>query len=118
MEEFFTRQFDTWLQLSCALGEQFSVNKHVLEQDPVAAANLIEQLRAIHEDAQPYGKLRNVGTLVEQLAAINQRLIEQKRAFSLTGYRTDPAGDPTSRSVSCRLSCKIKYAPFVVVYRA
>ncbi len=91
VEEFFTRQFDTWQQLSRALGEQFSVNKHALEQDP-AAAKLIEQLRAIHEDARPYGKLRNVGTLVEQLAAINQRLIEQKRAFSLQAIEQTQQG--------------------------
>lgn len=82
VEEFYTRQFDTWQQLQRALNEQFRANRRALEQEQDAAA-LFTQLQAIHDDKKPYAKLRNVGSLVEQLSAINQRLVEQQRVSSL-----------------------------------
>ncbi|MGL5027030.1 MAG: BREX system P-loop protein BrxC, partial [Shewanella oncorhynchi] len=82
VEEFYTSQFDTWQQLQRALGEQFRANRHALEQDPDATA-LFAQLQTIHDDKQPYGQLRNVAVLVEQICAINLRLVEQQRIVSL-----------------------------------
>ena len=97
VEEFYTRQFDTWLQLHRALGEQFRANRHALEQDPDAAA-LLAQLQAIHDDKQPYAKLRNVGTLVEQISAINLRLVEQQRVVSLQAIERTQMGIKSSVS--------------------
>lgn len=97
VEEFYTRQFDTWLQLHRALGEQFRANRHALEQDPDAAA-LFAQLQAIHDDKQPYAKLRNVGTLVEQISAINLRLVEQQRVVSLQAIERTQMGIKSSVS--------------------
>jgi hypothetical protein len=97
VEEFYTRQFDTWLQLHRALGEPFRANRHALEQDPDAAA-LFAQLQAIHDDKQPYAKLRNVGTLVEQISAINLRLVEQQRVVSLQAIERTQMGIKSSVS--------------------
>lgn len=97
VEEFYTRQFETWLQLHRALGEQFRANRHALEQDPDAAA-LLAQLQAIHDDKQPYAKLRNVGTLVEQISAINLRLVEQQRVVSLQAIERTQMGIKSSVS--------------------
>ena len=83
VEEFFTRQFDTWQQLRRALTDQFKSNRHALEQEP-AAAKVLAALQAIHDDKSPYGKLRQVGTLIDQLKTINMQLVEDKRAIALT----------------------------------
>jgi hypothetical protein len=82
VEEFFTRQFDIWQQLRRALNDQFKSNRHALEQNP-EAAKALAALQAIYDDKSPYSKLRQVGSLIDQLIAINLQLVEQKRAAAL-----------------------------------
>lgn len=79
VDEFFTRQFETWQQLRRALIEQFKINRHALEQD-IKAAEALNTLEAIYNDPRPYGRLREVGALIDQIKIINQQLIETKKA--------------------------------------
>ena len=78
VEEFFTRQFETWQQLKRAIGEQFAANRHALEQD-TEAANAFNELELIVKAAAPYAKLRTVATHIDTLKRVNQRLIETRR---------------------------------------
>ena len=103
VEEFFTRQFETWHQLRRALTEQFKSNRHALEQDANAQAAL-NALEGIYQDPRPYARLREVGGLVDQLRVINQQLLDAKRAEVLiainelqTGVELELAELPAER---------------------
>lgn len=91
VEEFFTRQFDIWQQLRRALNDQFKSNLHALEQNP-EAAKALAALQAIYDDKSPYSKLRQVGSLIDQLIAINLQLVEQKRAAALEAINATQQG--------------------------
>ncbi|MGB7412869.1 MAG: hypothetical protein WA902_01555 [Thermosynechococcaceae cyanobacterium] len=91
VEEFFTRQFDIWQQLRRALNDQFKSNRHALEQNR-EAAKALAALQAIYDDKSPYSKLRQVGSLIDQLIAINLQLVEQKRATALEAINATQQG--------------------------
>lgn len=78
VEEFFTRQFDTWQQLKRALGEQFAANRYALDQD-AEAANAFSELEQIAKASSPYGKLRTVANHIDTIKRVNQRLFETRR---------------------------------------
>ena len=87
VEEFFTRQFETWQQLKRAIGEQFAANRHALEQD-IEAANAFNELELIVKAAAPYAKLRTVATHIDTLKRVNQRLIETRRYAAVVSIDT------------------------------
>ncbi|WP_413734964.1 BREX system P-loop protein BrxC [Shewanella sp. BJSY2023SW005] len=78
VEEFYTRQFDTWQQLKRALGDQFVANRHALDQEP-EAANAFNELELIANASSPYAKLRSVANHIDAIKRVNQRLIETRR---------------------------------------
>jgi len=74
-----------------ALNDQFKSNRHALEQNP-EAAKALAALQAIYDDKSPYSKLRQVGSLIDQLIAINLQLVEQKRTAALEAINATQQG--------------------------
>lgn len=89
--EFFTRQYEIWVQLRRALGEQFKVNRHALEKN-VKAADALKKLEAIYDNARPYKQLREIGSLIDELKIINQQLLDMKRDEVLSQIERLQAG--------------------------
>ena len=46
----------------------------------IKAAEALKTLEAIYNEPRPYGRLREVGALIDQIKIINQQLIETKKA--------------------------------------
>lgn len=81
LHEFFTNQLHTWQQLQQAL-RRFDKNKQALEKDEKARKALTE-LKAIEQNAEPYGQLHQVATLVEAVEIINAGILGEKRQHAL-----------------------------------
>ncbi|HCK93767.1 MAG TPA: BREX system P-loop protein BrxC, partial [Gammaproteobacteria bacterium] len=78
LHEFFTKQQHVWEQLQKAL-RAFKQNEAVLNKDD-AAQKALAELKAIAQAESPYNKLQQVPMLVQQLEAINNALLNDKRA--------------------------------------
>lgn len=83
VEDFFDTQFETWKHLVHALHGKFKSNYHVLEKNPDAFAAL-NKLEAIYNNKKPYGELKNVAGLIEQVEVVNTKLLDEKRQHALS----------------------------------
>lgn len=82
LDDFYNSQFGIWQQLKSAL-DTFEPNSHVLEKDP-QASQALQELRSIYNSEAPYGKLRNVASLIETVRSVNADLLEKRRSVVLT----------------------------------
>ena len=82
LDDFYNSQFQTWQLLSSALNEKFKANMTALEKEEQAHKALIE-LDSIYKMAAPYGQLRRISPLIEQVDKVNSRLVEEKRQHAL-----------------------------------
>ena len=82
LDNFYNSQFQTWLTLASALHDQFKVNRQALEKDD-AARHAVAELEGIYNSASPYGQLRRINPLIEQVQKINQQLLAEKRSHAL-----------------------------------
>jgi hypothetical protein len=82
LDNFYNSQFQTWLTLVSALNDQFKVNRQALEKDE-PARNAVAELEGIYHSASPYGQLRRINPLIEQVQTINQQLLAEKRTHAL-----------------------------------
>jgi DNA repair ATPase RecN len=78
LDDFYNSQFQTWQNLSKALNDQFKANRPFLEKEPTAKQAL-DELDRIYAMSSPYDQLRYINSLIEQLQAINQQLVLEKR---------------------------------------
>jgi len=78
LDDFYNSQFQTWQNLSKALNDQFKANRPFLEKDPTAKQAL-DELDRIYGMPSPYDQLRHINPLIEQIHAINQQLIMERR---------------------------------------
>jgi hypothetical protein len=78
LDDFYNSQFQTWQNLSKALNDQFKANRPFLEKEP-AAKQALDELYRIYAMSSPYDQLRYINSLIEQLQAINQQLVLEKR---------------------------------------
>lgn len=83
LEDFFSNQFDTWKQLAHALNSKFKANQQILEKDP-EACKALTQLASIYHSQDPYGKLKDVAKLIEQVEKANQTVLAEKRDHALS----------------------------------
>lgn len=81
LDDFYNSQFQTWQALSRALNEQFKANRPYLEKDE-AAYKALDELQRIYEMPTPYGHLRHIKPLIEQVQKINEQQILDKRRFA------------------------------------
>jgi len=79
--DFYTNQRPTWEKLIKSLGE-FGKNQAALYND-INAGPALKQLHTIAEVPAPYGMLKDVDGLVSTISAINERLVEERRAKAL-----------------------------------
>jgi hypothetical protein len=82
LDNFYNSQFQTWLTLASALNDQFKVNWQALEKDD-SARNAVAELEGIYNSTTPYGQLRRINPLIEQVQKINQQLLAEKRSHAL-----------------------------------
>lgn len=78
IDDFYTSQFQTWQTLTQALNDTFKANRPFLEKDPTAKKAL-DELDRIYGLSSPYDQLRHINPLIEQIHAINQHLILERR---------------------------------------
>ncbi|BAH77106.1 BREX system P-loop protein BrxC [Solidesulfovibrio magneticus] len=79
--DFYTNQRPTWEKLIKSLGE-FGKNQAALYKD-INAGPALKQLHTIAEVPAPYGMLKDVDGLVSTISAINEKLVEERRAKAL-----------------------------------
>ncbi|WP_319784402.1 BREX system P-loop protein BrxC [Oceanisphaera sp. IT1-181] len=82
LDDFYNSQFSTWQDLASALHGDFKDNVVALDKEPTAAKALAE-LKRIYELPQPYGELRHINPLIEQVQRVNHRLVEERRVHAL-----------------------------------
>lgn len=82
LDDFYNGQFHTWQALSLALNNQFKDNRTYLDKDSGAAKALAE-LERIYHLPSPYGQLRQITPLIEQVQKVNTQLVEDKRREQL-----------------------------------
>jgi len=82
LDDFYNKQFGTWRALEQALNQEFPINRGVLEKDE-KAANALHQLDTIYQNDSPYGQIRLVSGLIEQVRELNNELLEQKRLSAI-----------------------------------
>jgi len=82
LDDFYNSQFQTWQALAGALNEKFKANRPALEKDSEALKSLTE-LERIYNMSSPYEQLRHINPLIEQVAKVNSKLIEEKRTHAL-----------------------------------
>ena len=82
LDDFYNKQFSTWKSLEQALKQEFSINQGILEKD-VEAQDALNQLKSIYNSETPYGQIRQVNGLIEQLREINNRLLDEKRSHAV-----------------------------------
>lgn len=82
LDDFYNSQFQIWQSLSTALNERFKANLHALEKDP-QASKALKDLKSIYDMPAPYGQMRRISPLIEQVNKINLALVEDKRAHAL-----------------------------------
>ena len=82
LNDFYNNQFQIWQSLSTALNERFKANLHALEKDP-QASKALKDLKSIYDMPAPYGQMRRISPLIEQVNKINLALVEDKRAHAL-----------------------------------
>jgi hypothetical protein len=78
LDDFYNKQFNIWKALEQALNQEFSLNWEVLEKDD-KAADALHQLDSIYQNKSPYGQIRLVNGLIEQVREINSEQLQQKR---------------------------------------
>lgn len=78
LENFYETQFATWQRLEKALSIDFERNRTALEKN-ASANSALQQLEAIYRKPKPYEDIRNIEPLIEQVAVINDNLLEEKR---------------------------------------
>ena len=82
LDEFYNAQFNTWQSLDTALKVQFKANRSALDKDEQAAKALTE-LERIYNLPAPYDQLRHINPLIEQVATVNNDLVEKRRAHGV-----------------------------------
>lgn len=82
LDDFYNSQFHIWQSLSTALNERFKANLHALEKDS-QASKALQELKSIYDMPAPYGQMRRISPLIEQVNKINLVLVEDKRAHAL-----------------------------------
>lgn len=82
LDNFYNSQFQTWQTLANALSDQFKVNRQALEKDDTAR-NAVAELEGIYNSTSPYGQLRRINPLIEQVQKVNQQLLAEKRTHAL-----------------------------------
>ncbi|HAS6345170.1 TPA: BREX system P-loop protein BrxC [Vibrio vulnificus] len=87
LETFYEKQFSTWQTLANALTVEFAKNRHLLETSEQAKSAL-DKLEAIYKDKRPYGKIRNVQGLIEQVQAVNNELLANSRRVAASKLQT------------------------------
>lgn len=82
LDDFYNAQFHTWQSLAKALGHEFQVNDTMLRRDD-QAAQALEKLQSIYDNSQPYSQLNQVQPLIEQVRAVNDKLVQEQREKAL-----------------------------------
>ncbi len=78
---FYTTQLNTWRHMLEAL-LRFEPNRPALSKESVAA-NALQQLEAIRDNANPYQQVNQIEPLIQAVEAVNARLVETKREHAL-----------------------------------
>ena len=81
LDEFFNHQMGTWNLLQQSL-QQFGINRQWLKQD-AQAGKAFTELQEIAAAAAPYGLLNKVSGLVNQVKAVNEQLLAERRAAAV-----------------------------------
>ena len=81
LDDFYNNQFTTWQKLANALNVKYKDNRTALDKDEEAKASLAT-LESIYIDNSPYGKLRQVEGLINQIDQVNSKLLEAERGKS------------------------------------
>jgi len=82
LDDFYNNQFATWQKMANALNVKYKDNRTALDKDATAKASLAT-LESIYNDKSPYGKLRQVEGLINQIDEVNTQIIEVEREKSL-----------------------------------
>lgn len=83
LDDFYNKQFTTWQKLANALNVKYKDNRTALDKDAQAKASLAT-LESIYNNKSPYGKLRQVEGLINQIEQVNSKLLEAERKKSET----------------------------------
>jgi hypothetical protein len=78
LENFYESQFSTWQKLTQALSVKFERNRTALIKDSTASIAL-GKLEAIYNQERPYKNIREIEPLIEQVVAVNNNLLNEKR---------------------------------------
>jgi hypothetical protein len=81
LQDFYENQKTVWERLRDAL-DGFAVNSGELEKDQVASAAL-GQMRTILNASSPYGLLKTVDGLIQQVQTVNTELVTERRTRTL-----------------------------------
>jgi hypothetical protein len=83
LDNFYNSQFQAWKSLNQAINVTFKPNRSALEKDE-KALKALQSLEEIHQMDAPYSQLKNISGLIETVKAVNEKLVEEKRVFSLS----------------------------------
>jgi hypothetical protein len=78
LENFYETQFNTWQKLANSLRVDFDRNRKALDNDEQAASALTK-LEVIYNNPRPYKDIRKIDPLVEEINAVNSKLLSGKR---------------------------------------
>lgn len=78
---FYSTQLTTWRRMLEGL-QRFEPNRPALIKESVAA-NALQQLEAIRDNATPYQQINQIEALIQSVEAINAKLVESKREHAL-----------------------------------
>lgn len=82
LDDFYNSQFQTWQALAAALNETFKANLPALEKES-QASKALEELKLIYNMSAPYGHMRRIKPLIEQVDKVNLALIKERRTHAL-----------------------------------
>ena len=87
LADFYESQLPIWQALTVALQQQFSANRPALDKDPTAH-DALQHLATIYALDRPFEQLKRVQPLIDQVQAVNQRLVAEKREHALQRLST------------------------------
>ena len=81
LTSFYKTQINTWRRMLEAL-QRFEPNRPALIKESVAA-NALQQLEAIRDNATPYQQINQIESLIQSVEAVNAKLVDAKREHAL-----------------------------------
>ncbi|PLA74870.1 BREX system P-loop protein BrxC [Hydrogenovibrio sp. SC-1] len=83
LDNFYNSQFQVWKTLNEAINIKFKANRSAIEKDD-KALQALQTLESIYNMDSPYNQLKNIAGLIETVNSTNEKLIAEKRKFSLS----------------------------------